>query len=43
MAMNVAMVYSIDAYRPIAGECIVAILGFKGEQDFVAALSLQKS
>jgi hypothetical protein len=29
--MNVAMVYSIDAYRPIAGECIVAILGFKGE------------
>lgn len=24
------MVYAIDAYRPIAGECIVAILGFKG-------------
>jgi len=28
--MNVAMVYTIDAYRPIAGEYIVAILGFKG-------------
>ncbi len=31
--MNVAMVYSIDSYRPIAGECIVAILGFKGKRD----------
>lgn len=30
ICMNIAMVYTIDAYRPIAAECIVAILGFKG-------------
>lgn len=26
---NVALVYVIDSYKPIAGECITAILGFK--------------
>jgi hypothetical protein len=30
-ATNVSLVYTIDAYRPVAGEIVVTQLGFKGE------------
>jgi hypothetical protein len=29
-AMNVAIVYTVDAYRPIGGEVVVTQLVFKG-------------
>lgn len=28
---NVTIVYSVDAYRPVAGENVVTQMGFKGE------------
>ena len=30
-ATNVSLVYTIDAYRPVAGEIVVTQLGFKGD------------
>jgi hypothetical protein len=30
-ATNVSLVYTIDAYRPVAGEIVVTQLGFKGQ------------
>ncbi|KZP09636.1 MFS transporter [Athelia psychrophila] len=29
-ATNIAMMYAIDVYKPIAGEVVVAVVGFKG-------------
>jgi hypothetical protein len=30
-ATNVTLVYTVDAYRPVAGEVVVSQLGFKCE------------